>query len=502
MWHRTFILFMAALLMFLAGEAPAQDALSQARGALDRALVAFRDLRIQGGWPMAWSADLTQHWGQDAVIAKDHITVQPPGTPAVGMAYLNAYRMTGSALALAVAREAADILALGQLEVGGWFYEVYLGPAGPVDAYFLKDRGNPAVSDLRNAGVMDDDVTQSAVRFMVAIHQVTGEMRYGVSARAGLAFLLESQYPLGGWPQVYPPRAGHYQTHYTLNDGTMNDCMEALLEGYLTYGDARYLEAVKRGGEWLIQAQLPGDQGGWAQQYDMNMRPAWARWFEPPAVCSAVTARVIGTLIQLYLETGNDRYLTPIPAAIAWLERSQIAEGRWARFYEVGSNRPLYVNTSQQVSYSPINARPGYSWEGSYGVTSRIADYRDLMRLGREIYRRARATLTETQRVSVERNALNRAASLDAMGRWAGDGQIHCGDFVNGVEGLLKFIGLSNTPSTDRRRADFDEDGDVDFGDFVAFAGAFGGTDLRFDLDGDRRVGFSDFLRFARVYGE
>ena len=55
--------------------------------------------------------------------------------------------------------------------------------------------------------------------------------------------------------------------------------------------------------------------------------------------------------------------------------------------------------------------------------------------------------------------------------------------------------------------ADFDGDGDVDFGDFVAFARAFGTGPgsaewaPKFDLDGDGRVNFGDFVIFARLFG-
>ncbi len=50
-------------------------------------------------------------------------------------------------------------------------------------------------------------------------------------------------------------------------------------------------------------------------------------------------------------------------------------------------------------------------------------------------------------------------------------------------------------------RADFDNNGRVDFPDFLLFALAFGSTDSRFDLDDDGKVAFSDFWRFALLFG-
>ena len=51
-------------------------------------------------------------------------------------------------------------------------------------------------------------------------------------------------------------------------------------------------------------------------------------------------------------------------------------------------------------------------------------------------------------------------------------------------------------------RADFDNDGQIGFSDFVAFAQAFSTGDPTFDLDGSGVVDFPDFLEFARNFGK
>ena len=56
-------------------------------------------------------------------------------------------------------------------------------------------------------------------------------------------------------------------------------------------------------------------------------------------------------------------------------------------------------------------------------------------------------------------------------------------------------------------KGDFNDDGRVEFGDFLAFAGAFNSTsddadwDPVFDLSSDGRVDFTDFLTFAQFFG-
>ena len=49
---------------------------------------------------------------------------------------------------------------------------------------------------------------------------------------------------------------------------------------------------------------------------------------------------------------------------------------------------------------------------------------------------------------------------------------------------------------------DFDDNGVVDFADFLLFVSKFGSTEARYDLDGDGVVGFSDFLLFVSDFGK
>ncbi len=51
-------------------------------------------------------------------------------------------------------------------------------------------------------------------------------------------------------------------------------------------------------------------------------------------------------------------------------------------------------------------------------------------------------------------------------------------------------------------RADIDGSGEIDLPDFIAFAAAFGNTDYRFDFNEDGTVEFSDFLMFVGLLGQ
>jgi hypothetical protein len=156
----------------------------------------------------------------------------------------------------------------------------------------------------------------------------------------------------------------------------MGTIVRTLLEAYRLYGKQEFLKAARKGGDFLILAQMPDPQPAWAQQYNFQMEPAWARWFEPPAIVSAESVDVVQTLIELYLVTGDNRYLRPVPKALDWFKRSQLPNGLWARFYELKTNRPLYVNKRGELVYTPEDLREGYAFEGSFGAIvalSRIA---------------------------------------------------------------------------------------------------------------------------------
>jgi hypothetical protein len=234
------------------------------------------------------------------------------------------------------------------------------------------------------------------------------------------------------WSRTYQKEV--YYGHYTLNDNTHRDCVMTLLDAAKRLGKPEYRAAALRGGDFLIAAQLPEPQPAWAQQYNPQMEPAWARAFEPPSVCSNEGAAAMRLLVDLYIETGEKKFLEPLPRAIAWYRRSEIAPGVWARMYELGTNKPIFGDRDGKVHYTVEELSPerqtGYSWKGAYGVPMAISYYEEVMRAGRESIlekRKAAATPTEKQRVSRAKGMESRVraviASLDGQGRWIGGGK-------------------------------------------------------------------------------
>lgn len=402
-----------------------------AAAALDRAVKFFHGrVASHGGYVYHYSLDLQQRWGE-GLATPDQIWVQPPGTPTVGLAYLEAYAATGDARYLTAAGDAARALLYGQLQSGGWQNCVDFNPRGDKVHQYRNGRGGG-----KNYSSLDDGQTQSALLFLVradaalrfedaAIHEA---VQYGLNA------LLAAQFPNGGFPQVwsgpvspqpirrasYPPhdwrtegRVKNYWDMYTLNDNVPGYVARTLWAAHETSGEERFRAALQKLGDFLLLAQMPDPQPGWAQQYNYDMQPIWARKFEPPAVTGDETQEAVETLLLIAHATGDSRYLEPIPRALDYLERSLLPDGRLARYYELQTNRPLYMERrgdNYSLTYDDSNLPDHYGWK----VDSRIAELRrglERVRSGRPL--EELATLSD-----LERQACEIIAALDADGRW------------------------------------------------------------------------------------
>jgi hypothetical protein len=372
---------LALLLPALAGqEAPSRE---DAARALRRAVESFRaKAGVQGGYVWRVSEDLSLREGEGSCTAT-MAWVQPPGTPSVGLAFLEAYEATGDRAFLDAALETARALVRGQLRSGGWTYSIEFDPEKRKRFAY---RADPESRGF-NTSTLDDNTTQASLFFLVRADRALGFKVEAVheAALAGLDALLGAQRPNGGWPQrfegpadpaKYPARpasfpetwprtwpAADYKGYYTLNDDLIPDALDALFEAHRVTGEAKYRQAALRAGDFLIQAQMPEPQPAWAQQYDAAMQPAWARKFEPPAVTGGESQGALETLLRLYRETGEKRFLEPVPRALDYLRRSRLPDGSLARFYELRTNAPLYFTRDYELTPSDEDLPTHYGFK-------------------------------------------------------------------------------------------------------------------------------------------
>lgn len=449
---RGLVALLILICLFVAVSPPAANAddLEKAAPVALRKAIDFyrRQVASHGGYVYRYSADLTKREGEGKV-GPDTVWVQPPGTPTVGEAYLEAHRQAGIPEALDAARETGLCLVRGQLRSGGWNQSIEFEPeARKKFAY----RVEAAASKQFNVTTFDDDKTQSALRFLMRLDQALEfrDQTIHEAALFALDSILQAQRPNGGWPQGYDefPKAadfpvqparlpddwpreypgGKYWHHYTLNDNAQADTIDMLLLAGETYGEPKYRAAGLRGADFLLLAQLPEPQPGWAQQYDAQLQPAWARKFEPPAITGGESQGVLRVLLRAYAATGEGKYLEPLPRAIAYLRRSQLPNGQLARFYELRTNKPLFMTRDYQLTYDGSDTPTHYSFT--------IGNQLDAIE--RELRRLRDATPEERQAQTKKKSARKPGKpspslvaearrlvdSLDERGAWVEEGKL------------------------------------------------------------------------------
>lgn len=401
----------------------------------------------EGGYQGTYTADLSYAYAGKGSEGITKFSVTGGTTPAVGYAYLKAWEVTGDRLFLDAARNAAQGLIKGQMCSGGWDYTTELDPqVRATDYHYRADGECPAVplEGRKNMTNLDNNSTQSALRFMMRLDQAL-QFEDGPIHDATLYALdgiVQAQYPNGAWaqrfdrapdPAQYPVRPAtipdswsrdwpgrEYYGHYTFNDDVILNNIDVLFEASETYKRPQYRAAAEKAGDFMILAQFPEPQPGWAQQYNVNMHPAWGRIFEPPGITGRESLSVIRGLLFLYRETGKKKYLEPIPRALAYLRRSAFEhKGKQmiARFFEVKTNKPLFVTKGTLVGTGVNFGVPTDGYEVTYDPSTPAAHYGYFGRLEsveqmQEEYNRV---------VAADPASLRRSYPIDTTGVWFGE---------------------------------------------------------------------------------
>lgn len=421
----------------------------------DRAAAAMRravdfysqQVAAHGGYVYRYSADLAKREGEGKT-GPDTVWVEPPGTPAVGLAYLDAYRHSGDAYLLDAARAAGECLIRGQLRSGAWTASIEFAPEARKRYAYRVDP--PPQKRAFNWSTFDDDKSQAAIRFLCRLDQALEfqDARVHEAITVALDAVLKSQFPNGAWPQgfqefpdparhpvlraSYPetwPRqhpGGDYWVYYTFNDNAIGDTIDTLLLASEIYQQPRYRDAALRAGEFILLAQMPDPQPAWAQQYDFDMHPVWARKFEPPAISGGESQGILRTLLRLYVQTGDRKFLEPVPRAIEYFRRSTLADGQLARFYELQTNQPLYFTRQYELTYDDRDVPTHYAFKIGNGLDGLAQQYERISQLSDERLAELRRPAADKLRVTPQLEAQVRqlVEALDERGAWVEAGRL------------------------------------------------------------------------------
>jgi PelA/Pel-15E family pectate lyase len=406
-----------------------------------------------GGYVWEYSTDLvTRRRGESGDLPPTTVWVQA-GTPMVGEVFLDCYEATAESLFLDAAVDAAHCLAWGQLKSGGWTYSIEFDlTKNKYDYHHL-----PAdVKGLRNTTTFDDNNTQSATRFLMRIDQVVDDPIIKTAVKRALECFLKAQVSGGNWdgawPQRFPPPKKGYGRLPTFNDNTMSDCVRTMADADRYYKRSEYRDSVRRCLEFYLRAQQPPPQTAWPQQVDEELKPAWARKFEPPSITGGESRGNCMLLLDMYLEYGDQRYLQAVANCVDWYKRVRIGgtpeNGVWARFYEVGTDKPLYFTKTYELTYDDSDLPVHYSFKSNYGVNSMIRRFEHLQHAGREavIAEKNRKPTPEENTKTVQKLGEKVSAIIaeqDDRGRWVK--KVPKTEQVRDKDGRVKYVKDENT---------------------------------------------------------
>jgi len=242
----------------------------------------------------------------------------------------------------------------------------------------------------------DNGATSTQILWLSAfLPYARSEIRPAVqqAIERAIIFVLNAQYPNGGFAQTFPLRGGYHDA-VTLNDDVMVNLLKLLqkvaTDPAFTFVTASVRQQAslqfQRGIDWLLKAQvkLHGELTVWGAQHDpVSFLPVKARAYELASLVSSESAGV--TLLLMQLPQPSAAVIQSVEAAVGWFNAKQIsntamlrsdsgvrfvekagAKPLWARFYDLDKQQPLFVDRDGTVVSSmaqlSIERQKGYGW--------------------------------------------------------------------------------------------------------------------------------------------
>ena len=268
----------------------------------------------------------------------------------------------------------ADKLLLYQRSSGGWPKNIDMAkPLGD------SQRANVLRQKNKNDSTIDNNATFAQLSFLARVYNAQKHERHRESFLNGLDYLLKAQYANGGWPQFYPDLSGYYK-HITFNDGAMIGVMKLLRDvaarkaAYAFVDDARReraAAAVEKGIACILKTQIlvNGVRTVWCAQHDeVTLAPAPARKYEVVSLSGGESVDIVRFMMSI--KNPSPAMVESIEAAVAWFQKAQLkgpdGAAVWARFYEIDTNRPIFVGRNGVIKYNIAEIdkerRENYQW--------------------------------------------------------------------------------------------------------------------------------------------
>lgn len=290
----------------------------------------------------------------------------------------------------------ADNVLLYQRDSGGWPKNIDM--AQPLDD---KAKAELLKHQKDTDSTIDNNATYTQLSFLARVYTAQKLERHRAAFLKGFDYLLKAQYDNGGWPQFYPDLSGYYK-HITYNDDAMIGVMKLLRDAAAGKSDFSFVDqvrrqkaasAVQKGIECILKTQVivDGKRTVWCAQHDeVTLAPAKARTFELISLSGGESVSIVRFLMSI--EKPSPLIVESIKSAVEWFEKTKLtgikwvpqpdksklhgfdrvvvndptAGPIWARFYEIGTNRPIFVGRDSIVRYNVAEIederRNGYAW--------------------------------------------------------------------------------------------------------------------------------------------
>jgi PelA/Pel-15E family pectate lyase len=298
----------------------------------------------------------------------------------------------------------ADNMLVYQRSIGGW--PKHINDIKVDYNKTLSESEKAAINDdkFRNDATIDNMATTKEIRYLLKAYQTSNNSAYLAAAERGIRYLLEMQHDNGGFPQFYPDSSS-YRNQITYNDNAMINALNVLWDVcHKTNGfdvvDKSLIKpsekAINLGVDCIVKTQIKvnGKLTAWCAQHDnKTFLPAKARAYELPSISGSESVGIVQFLMKIEKPTGE--VCRAICAAISWLDEVKIQGYRyedvedpskpkgkdriiipdtssmiWARFYEIGTNRPFFSGRDGKIKYDLMEIeherRIGYGWYGTW----------------------------------------------------------------------------------------------------------------------------------------
>ncbi|MFC0874963.1 pectate lyase [Saccharicrinis sp. FJH2] len=259
-----------------------------------------------------------------------------------------------------------------------------------------------ALSDHYRESTYDNRNTFPQIEYLASVYHYSDNDKYKTGAEKGLHYILNTQYPKGGW-------RGWDADAITFNDDVMTGIMNLLLDVkeerdiYSWIGNElrdSLLEAYDKGLKVILNCQikLDGTKTAWCQQHDPVMyEPVQGRSYELPSITARESSDIV--LFLMRIKDPDQATKDAIESAVKWFKKARITGYRyatieipersyhettvdfdrefvpdknakpvWARYYDLTNGKPFLCFRDGTVVYNlseiSFDRRIGYDWYG------------------------------------------------------------------------------------------------------------------------------------------